>query len=594
MSERYSKLFALSENLYSVGAPVVIAAGALQKDNQTGKVFAQLKIRNIQDKSIKATTVKITPFDTVGKPLGGTVDYQYLDLSAERDTDFGQKTPVILKEAATRSFSVSVLEVVFSDDSVWTTSNEAWEPLSPPVALETALSDNELAKQYQVKYGADCKCIFKREKDLWRCACGAINHNSEKNCHSCQRGAAALAALNMDELKADRDKRLAAEQKKAAEAKALEQKRIAVAKAAAAEQAKKTKKIAMIAAPIVIVAIVAAVLISNFVKAQQEEAARLDAYNAAVALAEAGQYEEAIAAFTELGDYKDSATLAAQAQEEAEEAARLEAYNAAVALAEAGQYEEAIAAFEELGDYKDSTELISSAKLEKKYIEALTLLENRDFEAARATFEALGDYKDAKTYLDGFVIRLTSWTYDGKESGEYQYNESGDVIKSGNWTYVYSADKRTKTGSAGSTSITETYDEQGYLAQRSENSYAGSATSTFTYEFNSDGTVSTRIEKRTEHNGLITHERDCVVSYEYGDNGLVSKETETETSAYNLREGKGPNSITVRKYYYDDNGQMLSRKDTITSYNLTTGEARESNHRYEYTSGWVYAPNAEK
>ena len=154
-----------------------------------------------------------------------------------------------------------------------------------------------------------------------------------------------------------------------------------------------------VAAPIVIVAIVAAVLISNFVKAQQEEAARLDAYNAAVALAEAGQYEEAIAAFTELGDYKDSATLAAQAQEEAEEAARLEAYNAAVALAEAGQYDEAIAAFEELGDYKDSTELISSAKLEKKYIEALTLLENRDFEAARATFEALGDYKDATGHI---------------------------------------------------------------------------------------------------------------------------------------------------------------------------------------------------
>ena len=64
-----------------------------------------------------------------------------------------------------------------------------------------------------------------------------------------------------------------------------------------------------VAAPIVIVAIVAAVLISNFVKAQQEEAARLDAYNAAVALAEAGQYDEAIAAFTELGDYKDSETM---------------------------------------------------------------------------------------------------------------------------------------------------------------------------------------------------------------------------------------------------------------------------------------------
>ena len=297
MSERYSKLFALSENLYSAGAPVVIAAGALQKDNQTGKVFAQLKIRNIQDKVIKAATVKITPFDTVGKPLGGTVDYQYLDLAAGRDTDFGQKTAVMLKEAATRSFAVSVSEVIFSDNSIWTASDEAWEPLSAPVTPEKAFTDGELAKQYRVKYGTDCTCVFKKEKDLWRCACGAVNHDSERNCHSCQREAAALAALNVEELKADRDRRLAAEQKKAAEEKA-----------AAKAKAKKAKKIAMIAVPLAVVAVVGAVLISNL-KAQQEEAARLEAYNAAVALAEAGQYDEAIAAFTELGDYKDSETM---------------------------------------------------------------------------------------------------------------------------------------------------------------------------------------------------------------------------------------------------------------------------------------------
>lgn len=288
MSDRYSKLFALSENLYSMGAPVVIAAGALQKDNQTGKVFAQLKIRNIQDKAIKAATVKITPFDTVGKPLGGIVNYQYLDLSAGRDTDFGQKTPVMLKEAATRSFAVSVSEVIFSDNSIWTASNEAWEPLSTPVTPEKEFTDSELAKQYRVKYGADCKCMFKTEKDLWRCACGAINHDSEQNCHSCRREAAALAALDMEGLKAERDQRLAAEQKKAVEKKA-----------AAVEQAKKAKKIAMIAAPFVIVAIVAAVLISGNMK---KNAAYMDA----VALVEDGKYTKAISAFEKLENYKDS------------------------------------------------------------------------------------------------------------------------------------------------------------------------------------------------------------------------------------------------------------------------------------------------
>ena len=42
MSERYTRLFALEENLYSDGSPVVISAGALLKDNQTGAVLAQL------------------------------------------------------------------------------------------------------------------------------------------------------------------------------------------------------------------------------------------------------------------------------------------------------------------------------------------------------------------------------------------------------------------------------------------------------------------------------------------------------------------------------------------------------------------------
>lgn len=266
MSERYSKLFALSENLYSAGAPVVIAAGALQKDNQTGKVFAQLKIRNIQDKAIKAATVKITPFDTVGKPLGGTVDYQYLDLSAGRDTDFGQKTPVMLKEAATRSFAVSVSEVIFSDNSIWTAPDEAWEPLSAPVMPEKEFTDVELAKQYRVKYGADCKCVFKKEKDLWRCACGAVNHASEKNCHSCQREAAALAALDIDKLKADRDQRLAAEQKKAAEEKA-----------AAEAESKKTKRIVAVVAPIMLItiAIISAISWKNIQEERKSNSAYL-------------------------------------------------------------------------------------------------------------------------------------------------------------------------------------------------------------------------------------------------------------------------------------------------------------------------------
>lgn len=56
----------------------------------------------------------------------------------------------------------------------------------------------------------------------------------------------------------------------------------------------------------------------------------------------------------ELLRYKDSTEQIKLVMEAQEEARRLEAYNAAFKLMEARQYDEAIAAFAELGDYKDS------------------------------------------------------------------------------------------------------------------------------------------------------------------------------------------------------------------------------------------------
>ena len=545
MSERYSKLFALSENLYSAGAPVVIAAGALQKDNQTGKVFAQLKIRNIQDKVIKAATVKITPFDTVGKPLGGTVDYQYLDLSAGRDTDFGQKTPVMLKKAAMRSFTVSVSEVIFSDNSIWTASNEAWEPLSAPIAPEKKFTDGELAKQYRAKYGADCKCIFKKEKDL----CGAINHDGERNCHSCQREAAALAALNMDELKADRDKRLAA------------------------EQAKKTKKIAMIAAPIVVVAIVAAVLISNFVKAQQEEAARLEAYNAAVALVEAGQYDEAIAAFTELGNYKDSA-----------EQINETTYNQAVTLLESENYDEAISIFTKLGNYKDSVNQVehainlqTEAALLNDYRIAIDLLNTEPgtkeyYEAvaeSRQLLVSLNGYRDSNELLQNFYTDIIcALASNPKDNRYYQYDDEGKIIYDGVYTYSYHEDGTVDTfTSRPITYKVVSYDSEGRML-RAE---ADSMSAYYTYIYDENGRLISR-----NWGGVDTPEE---VLYTYDDSGRItsSKTTNYMSLGYTIEH-------TSYYSYIDENGGVLNAP--ANSY------AAKSTSTYQI--GWIYAPYAEK
>ena len=374
MSERYSRLFALPSPIYAVGAPVVITAGALLKDNQTGKVLAQLKIQNISDKAIKAAAVKLEPLDTIGEPLGEPVEFQYLDLNMARDMEFGQKTPIVLPDAAARGFRLSVSDVYFVDNSAWASSGAPWEPLPDPVTLEQAFGEKELAKQYRLEHGGDCKIMFHEEKDLWWCPCGAINHKSEPYCHKCRKEVAALAALNMGKLRASRDKRLEAERQQA------EAERIA-----AAARAKRNKKIAMIAAPIAVVAMIAGVLISNSLQ-------KNSAYQDAVALMESGEYDAAVAAFEELGDYKDSAEQMNNVR-----------YTQALALVDEGNYDSAISIFTELGDYKDSAEQIEQIKetqTEDAYQSALALFAEEKYQEAKDAFLALGSYKDSAEQVE--------------------------------------------------------------------------------------------------------------------------------------------------------------------------------------------------
>ena len=120
MSERYSRLFSLPTNLYTEGSPVLIAAGALLKDNQTGKVLAQLKFRNISQKAIQSVKVKVNACDTAGCPLAGMDSFSYLDLSVAAGEEFGQSKPIYLPDATTRAFTVEILSVVFADHEVFT------------------------------------------------------------------------------------------------------------------------------------------------------------------------------------------------------------------------------------------------------------------------------------------------------------------------------------------------------------------------------------------------------------------------------------------------------------------------------------------
>lgn len=148
MSERYTHLFSLPENLGVEDSPIIISAGALLKDNTTGNVLAQLKLRNLSPQAVKAVTVRINTYDTAGEELNGVNAFSYLDLNVPLDGEFGSQTPIPLPEAATRSLTVDILTVVFADGTVYSPiESQATRTVDGDVLKKIIELDNGRARQ---------------------------------------------------------------------------------------------------------------------------------------------------------------------------------------------------------------------------------------------------------------------------------------------------------------------------------------------------------------------------------------------------------------------------------------------------------------
>ena len=598
MSERYSRLFSQPENLYTEGSPVIIAAGALLKDNQTGRVIAQLKLRNISSKTIKAATVSLLPLNTVGKPLGEAVRYEYLDLSSTRDTDFGSKSAIPLPDASTRSFSVAVAEVIFTDNSVWNANDAAWETLKSPEALTSRL-DSEMVKQFRIEYGSGAKNFFLEQKDLWYCVCGAVNRREETICHSCRKPIYDLRNIDLEALKESKEQRVAREREQAAKKAAATQKNIKV---------------------LATVLVVAAVffIVASFVN---DAIKKNNAYNEAALLMEQGKYEEAIQAFSALDGYKDSAEQIQSAKNTIADVERAAEYDRAIQLLESGKSEnenEAYYLLMELGDYQDAKNLLthftyvciasdntryeydSSGNLvEKDYGSSSHLYEYEnghvvwegqskgDWSAKTYTYYPNGILKSksgAVTYTQSGVVTNETVYYNERgwpEAAIYTKDDEPDVHKTWNFTYTFSDDGL----------ITELfysfqdYGETQVITQAVDFTEYGGFLSDIQFSSLNDSAIlsitnanKTRTEVYTLARGSSYMQKNSEVSFVYDSNGkIISKTTRYPQS----------NQEITEHYSYDDGGNLIEERsnaneNTDNRLYLTT-----------YTYGYIYTPDVQ-
>lgn len=182
----------------------------------------------------------------------------------------------------------------------------------------------------------------------------------------------------IEALKEEQSKRQQTEAQKAA---ALEEER---AKQAAKEaeiirqqRRKREKRFGIASVAVIAIIAIAVIAVKTIVPMQK--------YNTAVTLMENGEYEAAIEAFDELGNYKDSA-------EQKTEARKASVYAEAESLFENERYEEALSRYIDLADYKDSSERVETIQflLNKQYSDYLSSA----YIAAAQDFPSAGEYLD--------------------------------------------------------------------------------------------------------------------------------------------------------------------------------------------------------
>lgn len=345
MAERYEKVFSQADNLYCTGAPLVLEKGALLKDGLTQNIVAQLKFKSIQDKVIKAVTVKILSYDTLGKPLKEETQYQYLDLFVKRDESFGEQVPIIVVNSQTRSYQIIVSQVVFVNNTIWT-GNEVWTLLAQAPSCNKVFQEPELCKQYSIEFGSKKGRMHSIQRDLFICACGAINRLDEEKCHQCGLPKEKLLNFNKNELQKNCQIRLEKE-----EAERL--RRVAEQERKKQKYRKLVKKLLKIGIPLIIVLLAYGFAMDKYQELDSE-------YQYAMSQMEEGYYENAIEEFKALGNFKDSPERVKQVQD-AIDKEKAETYKEAKALLEAGDALGAEYKFGFIPGYKDADELCAVA-----------------------------------------------------------------------------------------------------------------------------------------------------------------------------------------------------------------------------------------
>ena len=373
------------------GCPLKIEVVQVARDIESQRAFLQMKGRNVSGEVISAVEVMAHVTSSDGQVE--TVQLSSLDADVAPNGEWRPHARELSQPEVAR---VDAFVTRAGDE---TSFEQAIELATPePLALSAGAArarDHEL-EEAGIKPGGLRSCVFDAG-DWWVCSCGALNVGRE-DCRECRASKELLLRLENESWLDERDLEL----RYHAAADALASGKMAQMEWAKAEfealgdymgaaesakkcansierKRKKNRKMAVAA-----IAVTAIIAIAYLVAAKL--IIPLSKYNAALTMAEAGEYEEALAELESLNGYGDSA----------QQIERI-IYDEALSLFEDGDYAAAYSTFGTTS-YSDAAEMC----IECANAQGAALEEEHNYIDALHWYEVADNQDAYNAALDGF------------------------------------------------------------------------------------------------------------------------------------------------------------------------------------------------
>ena len=172
------------------GSPLFICCANLYKENDSDKLFANVKFINIQPEILTSIRIDIICYGIIRNEISRIENYTFENLNAKRNECFGDENLIPIENSETMAIDIILKSASDSDGEEWI--NESSQAFNIPIKQNSISSYmgryfGKFRDLWSEKGLPDDKLLYAPQigTNYWLCVCGTFNWPVEETCCEC-------------------------------------------------------------------------------------------------------------------------------------------------------------------------------------------------------------------------------------------------------------------------------------------------------------------------------------------------------------------------------------------------------------------------